>query len=189
MNRKVSNGRTIALDIVKTRKKGELPSSTGHITGTDLERRMGSESLSPPSETLLIATDCRHNERVWPKHSSRKLSLHLFWRGLDVESGRVRFSCPSICGIADHASSVRGRQNEEMPNPRSYLFDIDSRFMSYFKDIKDFEEEGLMVIADNRPASKIRGTDLPSAQAMLPEEEIRNTKSTCVNMVFSVRSG
>ena len=72
-----------------------------------------------------------------------------------------------------------------MPDPRSYLFDIDSRFMSYFEDIKDFEEEGLMVIADNRPASKIRGTDLPSAQAMQPEEEIRNTKSTFVGVLVS----
>jgi hypothetical protein len=56
MNRKVSNGRTIALDIVKTRKKGDFPSFTAHKSDTDLYCRMGSESLLLSPEALLTTT-------------------------------------------------------------------------------------------------------------------------------------
>lgn len=68
-----------------------------------------------------------------------------------------------------------------MDNPRSYLFDIDSRFMACFEGLKDFEEEGLLVIADDRPAPTIGSSNVPTAQTMEPEEEIRNTQSTYVS--------
>lgn len=71
---------------------------------------------------------------------------------------------------------TRGKKYDELPVPRSYLFDIDSRFMATVQGIKEFDEEGLCVIGDNLPAPP--GAALPIVDGVEAEEDVRNLKST-----------